>query len=108
MLNIAIKSDNYIELSGLVNALAPTVLISTAVVVVTLLDRSGVAISGQAWPLPMPAVGGSPGTYRGQLSKTLVLAAGRHVNAHVVTTTVDGLVLDQLLPCVAVQIQEAP
>jgi hypothetical protein len=59
-------SDNYVELTGLIDPLTNQA-ITTALVQVTLKDKNGASVSGQVWPLTMTHVFSQPGTYRAVL-----------------------------------------
>lgn len=66
------SSDNLIEVRRLVDPLTK-LPITTATVEVTLRDKNGAAVVGQAWPLAMPHVPSEPGTYRATLPMELNL-----------------------------------
>lgn len=102
-LTVAIDSDNYLTLSGLVNNIAPSTLISDAVVQATLRDReTDTPITGQTWPLTLTPVGATPGSYRGQLESDLELSASQKLTAEVIVAS-GGLTLTIRAPVTAVQ-----
>ena len=75
-------SDNYIELVGLTDPLTNQA-ITTAAVQVTVKDKNGQAIAGQAWPLVMNHVASQPGTYRGVLPLELAVTLNEVYTAEV-------------------------
>ncbi len=64
-------NDNVIELDGLKNKVADTFL-NSATVTVTIVDKGGVEVTGQTWPLAMDYVASSDGIYRGTIEDVAV------------------------------------
>lgn len=72
MADLYIDTDNVIEISGVTNA-ATGAVITTAAVVITLLDASDDSeIVGETWPLTLTHI--AAGLYRATLKDTLTLA----------------------------------
>ncbi len=71
MLNIL--SDNVVELSGLKNEITGA-FINNATVTAKVVDRNGVDVAGQSWPVTLTYVSSSDGVYRGTLSDSMSLA----------------------------------
>lgn len=85
-----ILSDNVVELSGLKDEVTGA-FINTATVTVTLVDRDGVEVIGQAWPTAMPYVAASDGVYRGTLSDSLDLTKFEAYTAQITADAGAGL-----------------
>lgn len=85
-----VGNDLLIELGGLKNK-ATGAFINTAIVSVTVLDRAGAEVSGQAWPLAVPYVSASDGVYRETLVDTLGIVAGKTYTVQVTADAGDGL-----------------
>jgi hypothetical protein len=66
------KNDNLLELVELKDVVADT-FVNTATVSVTLVDKDGVEVSGETWPLTMLYVAASNGIYRATIIDTLTL-----------------------------------
>jgi len=77
-----ITNDNVIELDGLQNTVTEA-YINDATVTVTITDKDGTEVVGETWPLAMPYVRGSDGTYRANLADTLTLTNGARYAATV-------------------------
>ena len=85
-----ILSDNVVILSGLKDEVSGAFM-NTAVVEVTVVDRGGTPVSGQAWPTSMPYVASSDGVYRGTLSDALDLTKFESYTAQVTADAGPGL-----------------
>src|SRR3972149_1332507 len=68
-------SDNLIEWAGAKNV-ATGGYLNAATVLVTLVDKNGSTVAGQAWPMTMVYVVASNGKYRATLVSTLGVSRG--------------------------------
>lgn len=87
-MTVFVANTNVLELKGLTSLL--TGVLPSAAVQVTIRDAAGVVQVGAGWPafpLTMPAVGGSPGDYRVSFDDAVPWLRGRTYRA---TITVDG------------------
>ena len=73
---IYLANDNLLVVDGLKNESDGTYL-NAASVTCTLVNGSGVPVSGQTWPLAMVYQAGSNGKYIGTLEDTLSLSEGQ-------------------------------
>lgn len=69
------KNDNLLELVDLKDVVADA-FVNAATVVVTLVDKDGTEVVGEAWPLTMLYAAASNGLYRVVLKDTLTYIAG--------------------------------
>jgi hypothetical protein len=82
-LALYLDNDNLLTLEGLTDAVTGLV-VNSATVSVTLLDKTGAPISGETWPLSLGYVAASQGVYRATLRNELVLGPHRTVTARIV------------------------
>lgn len=80
-----VDNDNNVGLDGLVNPVDGE-YVNDAVVELTLLDASGVELTGQAWPLTLVYVTASNGDYEGIIESTVVAVAGATGTMQIVAT----------------------
>lgn len=93
---LPLNSHGVAELSGLldkrkkIDGISGSYL-NDANVTATILDAAGVEVAGQNWPLQMPYVAGSYGTYRGVVEDDLEVNENTDYTAKVVViVTIDG------------------
>lgn len=81
---VLIDSDNTITVQSL-RLVTTGAYLNAATVTVTVRDReTGVPIAGEIWPITLPYVAGSDGTYRAVLVDTLTLTDGQRLQADVI------------------------
>lgn len=94
---VLVDNDNVVELE-LINPISGASL-NGATVAITIVDSSGVEVSGETWPLSIPFVANSDGIYRATLDKLIEFIAGQRYKA-TITAAESGLdatwVLDYL------------
>ncbi len=69
------QSDNLIELIDLTDVVNGN-FVTTATVTVTLIDKDGTNVVGEAWPLAMPYIALTNATYRVIFKDSLTLVPG--------------------------------
>ena len=75
-----VANTNMLTLKCLQSA-ADGSFIPDANITVTVVDSTGVSVSGSIWPLPMYAVSGTPGDYQGVIPAGISLVAGKRYKA---------------------------
>lgn len=75
-------NDTLITLSGL-TAAGSGAAVSAATVTVTVKDTAGDEVAGATWPMSMPPVVGSAGTYRAVLPAELAVTPERQYTAEI-------------------------
>ena len=71
-----VANTNLLTLVGLTSHITD-IAINDATVTVTVMDSSGVEVTGETWPLTMDYISGSDGNYQAVLTDTLPLIARR-------------------------------
>lgn len=90
-------NPNVLQWAGVKDySVSPATAVTTATVVVTLLDASGEEVSGQAWPATMAHTAG--GTYQAILEYDIAIIARKKYTAHIVATMSGNVVADIMAP----------
>lgn len=70
-MQIFINNDHVLEVLGVTNAVTGILVSDATVRVDNITNSAGTPLTGENWPLAVPAVAGSPGDYRVILSRDI-------------------------------------